>query len=276
MSNTIINKTFNDEINKAYKPLTKDVELDMIKEAQKGNVNARNALINGQLRMLVQIARSYVVTNDRNDISELMAIGITGYQNKNGINNAIEKFDVTCGTRFITYSYQYIVNAIRDYSLDNRIVRVPRNKAKSRPNDPKLVAEHTGYAECRGMTLEEYLEHMKRIGQPVSLRSQASHVSTKSLDAPVGANNSNNDVKNTLGDTIEDTSVDMDSSIVLSELNAVLSTLTSDERSFLREHFDDGLTMQEIGESRNISRQAVSTRIEKILHKARKRYGKVK
>ena len=80
----------------------------------------------------------------------------------------------------------------------------------------------------------------------------------------------------TFGDTLADDSVDMDMPIMMGELNLALSTLSSDERGILRDHFSDGMTLQEMGDERNVSRQAVSMRITKILTKARKHYKTVK
>lgn len=272
---TFISEVFNKEITKAYKPLTKEVELDMIYKAQAGSMTARNALINSQLRKLVEVARSYVARNNSSDVSELMSIGIDGYQDKNGLIEAIETFDPSRGTRFITYAYQYIVNAIRDYSLDNRLIRVPRNKAKSRPNDPELVEYYTHIAECREMTLDEYIKHQAKHGEIISLRARAQHANTSSLDTPLNSSGVR-DGANTLSDILPDKSVDMDMPLIMAELDLALSTLSSEERRFLHDHFTSGMTMQEIGDERNISRQAVSTRIDKILTKARKRYGNKK
>lgn len=271
MSYTYINKTFNSELNRAYKTLTKEIELNMVIKAQSGDISARNDIINSQLRKLVEIARSYVLHNSQNDISELISVGITGYQEKNGLDEAIKKFDPSQGYRLITFAFQFIKNAMRDYSLDNKVVRVPRNLSKSRPNDPELIAQFTYEAECRGMTLTAYTRYKSSIGDPITFRSTATIANASSLDSPVGSDGNNT----TLSDIIAAESVDMDNSIVMSELENVLSTLDKDEIGFIREHFWNDMTMQEIGDNRNISRQAVSSRIEKILGKTKKRYGNV-
>ena len=269
-NNMTIDRTFNAELDKAYKPLTHEVETALICKAQQGSKSARNALINSQLRKLGEIARSYAVKNSSNTVAGLMSIGIVGHNNANGLDRAIQQFDISRGTRFITFALQFMMNAIRDYSLDNKLVRIPRNKSKSRPNDPELIEQYTHEAECYNMTLDDYIKYKAHKGEPITLRAPAYKYNTSSLDSPIGE-----DDKTKLGDVLADNGVDMDQHIILRELKNALNTLSPDERRLIHEHFNGEMSMTEIGENRKISRQAVSTRIDKILTKARSRYGNV-
>jgi RNA polymerase sigma factor (sigma-70 family) len=266
---TFITEVFNKEITKAYKPLTKEVELDMIYNAQQGSTFARNALVNSQLRKLIEIAKKYLVTNKNNDLSELVAVGIAGYKGKNGLNNAIKVFDPTRGVRLITYAYQFMQNAIRDYSVDNHMIHIPRNKSKSVPNDPALIEKYTIYAEARGMTLDQYIEHRLQYGETISLRRQAYQTNLIGFDTPITS-----DGGMTIGDTISDDTINMDSVFEKEDINNMLASLTNDERDFIIDHFYNDMTMQEMGDARGISRQAVSNCMTKILDKAGKRLAK--
>lgn len=261
---------FSTEIDRAYKPLTKAEEIDMVYKAQQGSTFARNALVNSQLRKLIEISRGYLVTNSNNDLSELVSVGVAGYQGKNGLDNAIKVFDPTRGVRLITYAYQFMKNAIRDYSVDNRMIHIPRNKSKSSPNDPALIKKYTMYAETRGMTLNQYIEHRQKYGETISLRRKAYQTNLIGFDTPI---NSNSDMN--IGDTISDTEIDMDAPFEKRDINKMLSSLTSEEREFIIDYFYNDINMEEMGESRNISRQAVSTRMTKILDKAGKRLTKL-
>jgi RNA polymerase sigma factor (sigma-70 family) len=276
MNNHTLTPTFNAEITRAYKPLTKEEEIEMILRAQNGDINARNAIVNSQLKKLIELARGYVSRNGNNDISQLMAIGISGYQGKNGLIEAIEQFDVTRGMRFITFAFQFMKNPMRDFSVDNRPIRVPRNLSKSNPLDPELVEKYSYEAEMYGMTLDEYIEYRnsKCDGAPISLRSDALVINTPSLDTPLNSGDKGSETS--LGDMLSDDSIDLEHSIVMGELDNALSTLTKEESAFINEYYFQDATYQEMADDRHISKQAVHTRIEKIKAKLNKRYGKVK
>jgi len=207
MNTTKLSTLFSTELELAYKPLSKDEEIILISEAQRGCTNARNAIINSQLKKLAELARSYMNINNRCDVSELMSYGIAGYQGKNGLNEAINKFDITKGLRFISFAYRFMMNPMRDFSQDNRIIRVPRNLGKSNPKCPKLVEQYTYEAYMNGMSLDDYIVHRnsKCNGEPISLRSKATIINTPSLDTPL-----DNDASTTLEDMIEGEFVDMD------------------------------------------------------------------
>lgn len=270
MTETSLNTLFSTELNRAYKPLTQEEEIIFIVHAQNGCIKSRNMIINSQLRKLAEIARSYMRKNSRCDVSELLSVGISGYQGKNGLDQAIMEFDITKGTRFITFAYPFIVNPIRDYSLDNRTIRVPRNHSKSNPRCPILVEKYTYEADLMNMTLDEYIEYRnsKCDGEPITLRSRAVVVNTPSLDTPLDGRNDT-----TLEDMIADEMVDMDFAIVQKEINDTLKTLTTEEQKMIEEYYWHELTVEDIGNARGISRQAVSIRLIKILDKAKKRYG---
>ena len=269
MTEPSLNSIFSTELARAYKPLTQAEEIILIVNAQNGCINSRNMLINSQLKKLAQISRSYMKNNTQCEISELVSVGVSGFQDKNGLAQAIMEFDITKETRLITFAYPFIVNAIRDYSLDNRTVRVPRNHSKSNPRCPILVEKYTYEADCMNMTLDDYIEYRNSRCdcEPITLRSSAVVINTPSLDTPLDSNSDT-----TLEDMIADEMIDMDFAIVMGELNDTLKTLTQEEQKMLDEYYWQDLTVEEMGNARGISRQAISIRLIKILDNAKHRY----
>lgn len=86
------------------KPLTADEERDYIKKMEEGNADAKNKLIEHNLRLVVHIAKKYSAgIRDNEDLISLGTIGLI-----KGINS----FDASKGTRLATYAARCIENEI--------------------------------------------------------------------------------------------------------------------------------------------------------------------
>lgn len=86
------------------KPLTADEERDYIKKMEEGNTDAKNKLIEHNLRLVVHIAKKYSAgIRDNEDLISLGTIGLI-----KGINS----FDASKGTRLATYAARCIENEI--------------------------------------------------------------------------------------------------------------------------------------------------------------------
>lgn len=85
-------------------PLTPDEEQKYIEEYKKGSEDARNILIERNLRLVAHIVKKYNTTG--NDCDDLISIGTIG------LIKAISTFDHTKGTRLATYAARCIENEI--------------------------------------------------------------------------------------------------------------------------------------------------------------------
>ncbi len=87
------------------KPLTaKEEEAELIKFHRDGDINARNKLVNHNMRLVAHIIKKYYSTySDQEDIISIGTIGLI-----KGINT----FDYTKGTRLATYASRCIENEI--------------------------------------------------------------------------------------------------------------------------------------------------------------------
>ncbi len=104
---------------KVIRVLTKEEEIKLLTEAQQGNSNARNKMIEHNLRLVLanvnQLYHSQSV--DREDLFQSGCLGLY---------RAIEKFDVKSGNKFSTYATWWIRQAIqRTIENESRTIRIP-------------------------------------------------------------------------------------------------------------------------------------------------------
>ena len=84
-----------------------------------GDIEARNVLVEHNLRLVAHIAKKYYTQSDEQD--DLISIGTIG------LIKAIDNFDSTLGVKFSTYAVPMIIGEIRRYLRDNNSIRVSRS-----------------------------------------------------------------------------------------------------------------------------------------------------
>jgi len=101
--------------------LTREEEQKYARQAAKGNVAARNCLINANLRFVVNIAKRY--QGQGLALEDLISEGNIG------LINAIERYDVEKGYHFISYAVWWIRQAILKAICEkSRMIRLPLNR----------------------------------------------------------------------------------------------------------------------------------------------------
>ncbi|MDF2523103.1 MAG: polymerase, sigma 28 subunit, SigK, partial [Clostridiales bacterium] len=85
-------------------PLTSDEEQQYIEAYKNGNEDARNILIERNLRLVAHIVKKY--SSNGTDSDDLISIGTIG------LIKAISTFDLEKGTRLATYAARCIENEI--------------------------------------------------------------------------------------------------------------------------------------------------------------------
>jgi RNA polymerase primary sigma factor len=96
-------KIYYDDLKK-YKPLTKAKEKRLLKLSRKGNLKAKNEILEANLKFVFEIAKHY--TGRGLSISELISEG------NMGLLRAIEKFDEEKDIKFISYAVWWIRQAM--------------------------------------------------------------------------------------------------------------------------------------------------------------------
>ncbi len=101
-------------------PLLKEAQkIALIKEAQQGNTNAREELINGNLRLVLSVIQRF--TGRGENLDDLFQVGCIG------LIKAIDNFNTDLLVKFSTYAVPMIIGEIRRYLRDNNSVRVSRS-----------------------------------------------------------------------------------------------------------------------------------------------------
>src|SRR3990167_8987070 len=100
--------------------LTSDEEKELAKKIEKGDVEARNKLIQSNLRLVVSIAKRYIGRSPNLTLLDLIQEGNIG------LARAVDKFDYRRGFKFSTYATWWIRQAItRALADQSRTIRIP-------------------------------------------------------------------------------------------------------------------------------------------------------
>ncbi len=99
--------------------LTNEQQIQLFKEYQKGDLSAKEKLINGNLKLVLSILKGF---NNRTDnMDDLFQVGCIG------LIKAIDNFDLSHEVRFSTYAVPMILGEVKRYLRDNNSIRIARS-----------------------------------------------------------------------------------------------------------------------------------------------------
>ncbi len=134
--------------------LSAEDEIKLTKELKRGNKQARQKMIEGNLRLVVKLARRYI--HHGIPLADLIEEGNLG------LMHAVEKFDPERGFRFSTYATWWIRQSIeRAIMNQSRVVRLPIHVLKDIIHCFKVVKKLAHQNE-RYPSLKEIAEEMKK------------------------------------------------------------------------------------------------------------------
>jgi len=230
--------------------------------------DARNAFVKANLRLVISIARRF--NHGRMSLADLVQEGNLG------LIKAVERYDYRRGFRFSTYASWWIRHAISRALADKgREIRLPVHMIDAHHRLTKARRELTARLG-RNPTTEELAEATSMPAEKVENMRRWVLEQSVSLDRPVG-----DEEGRTLGEVLEDPdrvelspTADLEMNALTSEVRAVLGELRPIEADILRQRFgletEHELTLKEIGEKYNLSRERIRQLQEQALSKMRR------
>jgi RNA polymerase sigma factor, sigma-70 family len=216
---------------------------------QNGSLDAKEKLINGNLKLVLSILKNYNRGNVNMD--DLFQVGVIG------LIKAIDNFDITYGLKLSTYAVPLIEGEIKRYLRDNTAMRVSRSTKDLayqiiKFKDEYLVNhghEATPEVISKNLGIDEYL-----ISYALDAMKDPS-----SIFEPIY-----NDVTDTiyLFDQIADIKDKNSDKDMIISLRKALQKINEREKNILLERFIVGKTQMEIASNLGISQAQVS-RLEK-------------
>ncbi len=237
-------------VNTAKLQVLSQAQMDsLLLQAKKGDENARQKLIEGNLRLVLSVIQRFEKRGESPD--DLFQVGCIG------LMKAIANFDPTKGVRFSTYGVPMIAGEVRRYLRDNSAIRVSRSLRDmaykvlqcKEAMVLKMGRDPTNAEVARELELteSEVAEALDAVCAPVSLYDP---VYAEGGD-PLTILDQVRDNKNTEGAWIDQIC-----------LQTAFKGLGDREKEILALRFYDGKTQMEVANSLGISQAQVS-RLEK-------------
>ena len=239
-------------------------EVELAQRIRKGDQEALEKLTRANLRFVVSVAKQY--QNQGLSLPDLINEGNLG------LIKAAEKFDETRGFKFISYAVWWIRQSIlQALAEQSRIVRLPLNQVGSLNKINKALGKFEQENERQPST-EELADMIDTPKDKIAdtLRVSGRHVS---VDAPFveGEDNSLLDVLPNDDSPSADRGLTNES--LGTEIERALQILTVREREIIKSFFGIGcqeMTLEEIGERLDLTRERVRQIKEKAIRKLKK------
>ncbi|MBE2280088.1 MAG: sigma-70 family RNA polymerase sigma factor [Ignavibacteriaceae bacterium] len=244
--------------------LTPDQEIELAVRIKQGDQLALEQLTKANLRFVVSVAKQYQ--------NQGLSLGDLINEGNLGLIKAAKRFDETRGFKFISYAVWWIRQSIlQALAEQSRIVRLPLNRVgalnkigKAFSNLEQEYEREPTAAELAGeldMDVNEVADTLKISGRHVS------------MDAPFAQGEDNR----LLDVLVNDQQPSPDQTLMIeslkTEIERALSTLSEREAEVIRLYFglskEHSLTLEEIGEKFNLTRERVRQIKEKAIRRLR-------
>jgi RNA polymerase primary sigma factor len=244
--------------------LTKPQEKELSVRARSGDLDAKQSLVESNLRLVVNVAKGYIRSG--------MPLADIIQEGNIGLMKAVESFDPHRGFRFSTYAVAWIRQAIaRSIEKQARTIRVPSYVIQSIRKLNRLETAMSGEMG-REPTVEELSARAELTTDKVACLLEAKEALV-SLDDSQGG-----DGTGLLIERLQDAcAIDPEREAITLEagelVNKMLSGLNPQERMIIEKRFGlldgDRYTLQQIGEELHITRERVRQLESRALRKLR-------
>jgi len=232
--------------------LTPQQEIDLAAKIKKGDAEARERMINSNLRLVVTIAHDYA--NLGLPLLDLISEGNIG------LTKAVERFDPAKGAKLSTYAMWWIKQSIkRALANQSKIIRLPVHLV-DKIAKVRRVSLQMSDELGREPTDDELSEEIGIASEKVS-GFKSLGIRPASLDAPIGDDDST-DFGALVGDEEAQTPFELlrDKNL-LGEVSGLIAVLDSREKKIISQRFglDGGKpkTLEDVGKDFGVTRERI-------------------
>ncbi len=288
-STTDLMRAYLKDIDSAGPLLTSEEELELAKRCREGDTDAKNTLIEKNLRLVLSIAKHYMISSSQLDFMDLIQAGNIG------LIKAAEKFDPDRGFKFSTYATWWIRQSItRTLADTGTTIRIPVHAVeqiryiKRAYNDIQLEKENEGiygyipnYDEVADKCNEKgYVVRGGRADKVLSAAEVERYIKLSegtnivSMFTPIG-----DEEDSYLGDFIPDNTQNVEETVYHKTLAEVFddifkNNLTAREADIIKKRFgfdgNDTMTLDQIAKQYGLTRERIRQIEGKVLAKMRK------
>jgi RNA polymerase primary sigma factor len=245
--------------------ITAEEEVELAQRIREGDQAALEKLTRANLRFVISVAKQY--QNQGLSLSDLINEGNVG------LVKAAKRFDETRGFKFISYAVWWIRQSILQAIAEQaRVVRLPLNKIGDISKINK-AAIHLEQIHQRKPTPEEIAKELDISVRKVKSSLKNSNKSL-SMDAPFQEGENDNNLYDVVssGESPNPDKALIHESLKI-EIDRALDTLSPREADVVRLNFGLGgqpvMTLQEIGDTFDLSRERVRQIREKAIRRLR-------
>ncbi len=244
--------------------LTPAEEIELAQRIKQNDQDALEKLTKANLRFVVSVAKQYQ--------NQGLSLGDLINEGNLGLIKAAKRFDETRGFKFISYAVWWIRQSIlQALAEQSRVVRLPLNRvgALNKIGKAYSALEQEFEREPSASEIAEQLE-MTDFEVADTLKISGRHLS---MDAPFSNSEDNRLLDVIQNDHQPPPDSDLMSESLKIEIERALATLTKREAEVVRLYFGLGqehpLTLEEIGERFNLTRERVRQIKEKAIRRLR-------
>jgi len=244
--------------------LTPDEEIELAIRIRKNDSIALEKLVKANLRFVVSVAKQYQ--------NQGLSLGDLINEGNLGLIKAAKRFDETRGFKFISYAVWWIRQSIlQALAEQSRIVRLPLNRVGALNKIGKAYSnlEQEYEREPSAHELAQELEmDVSEISDTLKIAGRA-----VSMDAPFAVGDENRLLDILENDEQPSPDFTLMSESLRNEIERALSTLSEREAEVVKLYFglskEHSLTLEEIGEKFNLTRERVRQIKEKAIRRLR-------
>ncbi|MBZ0326268.1 MAG: RNA polymerase sigma factor RpoD/SigA [Altibacter sp.] len=245
--------------------ITAEEEVDLAQRIREGDQRALDKLTRSNLRFVISVAKQY--QNQGLSLPDLINEGNVG------LVKAAKRFDETRGFKFISYAVWWIRQAIlQAIAEQSRVVRLPLNKIGD-INKIRKASIHLEQVHERPPSAEEIAQELDMTISSVK-QSMKNASRSLSMDAPFQEGENDNNLYDVLSSS---KSPNPDKELMHEslriEIDRALETLSPREGDVVKLNFGlsghPPMTLQEIGDTFELSRERVRQIREKAIRRLR-------